>query len=90
MPAANQLIDQANWKRFQRKLEEWLTPDLLNYIEDNWPSPEQIEINSRIRTQKQIAHRNRMATASAIATNYRVDQAPSRHSLNQNTQLNIL
>lgn len=78
------------WRRYQEELERWLTPELLAYLDEHWPSPEQIEVNRRVWAQKKRANRNRMAATSGIASIARADRARPASRLRPTTQLSIL
>lgn len=83
------------WRKRQEVLEEWLTPELLAYLEENWPSPEQIAENRRRRAAELEETRRRNLKQRAISDCIRVDRArpgsASRARITTPaTQLNIL
>lgn len=57
--------------RFNEALDEWWTPGLAAYLEENWPTPEELQQRSRWRQQQE----RRLRTAKAIADCARVDRA---------------
>lgn len=86
----------AQWleARYREAMDEWWTADLLEYVAENWPTPEQLAINQRHWAQKKRADRVRGATAKAIASVARADSVcpgPGSRSLpTTSTQLAIL
>jgi hypothetical protein len=86
----------AQWleARYQHELAQWLTDELLEYVVEFWPTPEQLAVNQRHWAQKKRADRARSATAKGIASVARADGArpgpgPKPRS-NTPTQLAIL
>jgi hypothetical protein len=61
--------------RNREAMDAWLTDELVQYLADNWPTPQQIEDNCRRLAQEKRASRQRNATASAIASCARADRA---------------
>ena len=51
----------AQWQeaRHREAMDAWWTPDLLDYVVENWPSPEQLATNRRHWAQKKRADRVR-------------------------------
>jgi hypothetical protein len=75
-------------------MDAWWTNELLEYVAENWPTPEQLAVNQRHWAQKKRAHRARTATAQGIASVARADRArpasDSRSRSTRPTQLAIL
>ena len=75
-------------------MDAWWTPELLEYVAENWPTPEQLAINRRHWAQKKRADRARTSTAKGIASVARTDRARSgsgsRSQTATPTQLAIL
>jgi len=61
--------------RTREAMDAWWTPEVTAYVLQHWPTPEQIEINRRTWAQQKRTHRNRTATAKAIADVARADRA---------------
>ena len=86
----------AQWHaaRYREAMNEWWTPQLLDYVAENWPTPEQLATNQRHWAQKKRADRARAATARGIASVARSDRArtgsDSRSRSTTPTQLTIL
>jgi hypothetical protein len=86
----------AQWleARQREAMDAWWTNELLEYVAENWPSPEQLAFNQRHWAQKKRAHRARTATAQGIASVARADRArpgsDSRSRSTRPTQLAIL
>ena len=86
----------AQWQEAKHReaMDAWWTADLLDYVAENWPSPEQLAVNQRHWAQKKRAHRARTATAQGIASVARADRArpgsDSRSRTTTPTQLAIL
>jgi hypothetical protein len=86
----------AQWQEAKHReaMDAWWTADLLEYVAENWPSPEQLAVNQRHWAQKKRAHRARTATAQGIASVARADRAcPGSDSRSRSatpTQLAIL
>ena len=66
----------AQWQeaRHREAMDAWWTPELLEYVVKNWPTPEQLAINQRHWAQKKRADRARTATAKGIASVTRADR----------------
>ena len=86
----------AQWQeaRHREAMDAWWTPELLEYVDENWPTPEQLAINQRHWAQKKRADRARTATSKGIASVARSDRARSRSDFQPRsttpTQLAIL
>ena len=86
----------AQWQeaRHREAMDAWWTPELLEYVAENWPTPEQLAVNQRHWAQKKRADRARNATARGIASVARADRAhpgsDSRSRSTRPTQLAIL
>ena len=86
----------AQWleARHREAMDAWWTADLLEYVVENWPTPEQLAVNQRHWAQQKRAHRARTATAQAMASVSRADHARSvsgsRPQASTPTQLAIL
>lgn len=86
----------AQWleARYREAMDAWWTADLLQYVTDHWPTPEQLAVNQRAWAQEKRARRARNATARGIASVARADRArpASAPSLKTTTptQLTIL
>jgi hypothetical protein len=86
----------AQWQeaRHREAMDAWWTPELLEYVAENWPTPEQLAVNQRHWAQKKRADRARNATARGIASVARADRAhpgsDSRSRSTTPTQLAIL
>jgi len=86
----------AQWQeaRHREAMDAWWTPELLEYVAENWPTPEQLAVNQRHWAQKKRADRARNATAQGIASVARADRArpasDSRPRTTTLTQLAIL
>ena len=67
----------AQWQeaRYREAMDEWWTPQLLDYVAENWPTPEELAVNQRNWAQKKRADRARSATAKGIASVARADRA---------------
>ena len=67
----------AQWQeaRYREAMDAWWTNELLEYVAENWPTPEQLAVNQRHWAQKKRADRARNATAQAIASVARADRA---------------
>ena len=67
----------AQWQeaRHREAMDAWWTPELLEYVLENWPTPEQLAINQRHWAQKKRADRARTATAQGVASVARADRA---------------
>jgi hypothetical protein len=75
-------------------MDAWWTAELLEYLAENWPTPEQLASNQRHWAQKKRADRARNGTAQGIASVARADRArsgsDSRSQSTTPTQLAIL
>ena len=86
----------AQWleARHREAMDAWWTAELLEYVAENWPSPEHLAVNQRHWAQQKRAHRARTATAKGIASVARADRARSGSDLRSRstapTQLAIL
>ena len=86
----------AQWQEAKHReaMDAWWTTELLEYVAENWPSPEQLAVNQRHWAQKKRADRARTATAKGIASVARADRArpgsDSRSRSTTPTQLAIL
>ena len=86
----------AQWMeaRYREAMDAWWTDDLQAYLDEAWPTPEQLASNQRRWAQQKRAHRARTATAQAIASVARADRArPGSGSRSRSatpTQLTIL
>jgi len=86
----------AQWQeaRHREAMDAWWTPELLEYVAGNWPTPEQLAVNQRHWAQKKRADCARNATAQGIASVARADRArpgsDSRSRTTMPTQLAIL
>ena len=86
----------AQWQEAKHReaMDAWWTADLLEYVAENWPSPERLAVNQRHWAQQKRAHRARTATAQGIASVARADRArtgsDSRPRPTAPTQLAIL
>ena len=79
--------------RHREAMDAWLTDELVEYLVENWPTPQQIEDNRRRLDQEKIANRQRNATASAISSCHRADRfrsASRARATTPATQLTIL
>jgi len=65
----------AQWleARHQEAMDAWWTPAVEQYVNDHWPTPQQIEANRRNLAQEKRAQRNRILKARAIADIARSD-----------------
>ena len=56
----------AQWQeaRHREAMDAWWTPELLEYVAENWPSPEQLAVNQRHWAQKKRADRARPGSGS--------------------------
>jgi hypothetical protein len=86
----------AQWleARNREAMDSWWTADVLDYVSENWPTPEQLAVNQRHWAQKKRADRARSATAKGIASVARADGARpgpgSKPRSTTPTQLTIL
>ena len=86
----------AQWQeaRHREAMDAWWTPELLGYVVENWPTPEQLAINQRHWAQKKRADSARTATAGGIASVARAERARPRSDFQAQsttpTQLAIL
>jgi hypothetical protein len=86
----------AQWHEAKRReaMDAWWTAELIEYVAENWPSPEQLAVNQRHWAQKKRADRARTATAKGIASVALADRArpgsDSRSRTTTPTQLAIL
>lgn len=68
------------WRKRQEFMDEWFTPALEEYLQEAWPSPEQIAQNRRRRAaeleqvrQQNLKRQNRARKAQAISDCARTD-----------------
>jgi len=83
----------AQWQeaRHREAMDAWWTNELLEYVAENWPTPEQLAVNQRHWAQKKRAHRARTATAQGIASVALADRArPASDSRSRSTTLTQL
>ena len=86
----------AQWleARQREAMDAWWTADVLEYVVEFWPTPEQLAVNQRHCAQQKRADRARNATAKGIASVARSDRARPRPTSKPRsitpTQLTIL
>jgi hypothetical protein len=70
----------AQWleARNREAMDSWWTADVLDYVSENWPTPEQLAVNQRHWAQEKRADRARNATAKGIASVARADRVRPR------------
>jgi hypothetical protein len=84
----------AQWleARHREFMDTWWMPQVEQYVNDHWPTPEQIAANRRNLAQTKRAQRNRSLKARAIADIARSDSRsrPRPRPVTQPLQLAIL
>jgi hypothetical protein len=84
----------AQWleARHQEAMDAWWTPAVERYVNDHWPTPQQIEAHIRNLAQEKRAQLNRILKARAIADITRSDfqPRPKPKPVTQPQQLAIL